>query len=79
MSRHKTIPKEIREQLYEKYNRRCAYCGCELKSKDMQIDHVESIYLHGDYKQDMTEAELYDTGNLLPACRHCNLYAFAAG
>jgi 5-methylcytosine-specific restriction endonuclease McrA len=77
MSKHKTIPKKIREQLYEKYNRKCAYCGCPIEYKDMQIDHVESIYLHGDYKQDMTESELYDTENLLPACRQCNLYKSA--
>ena len=38
MSR-KTIPKKIRQIVYDKYNGHCAYCGCELEYKDMQIDH----------------------------------------
>lgn len=44
MSKHKSIPTATRKKLYEKYNHRCAYCGCELEYKDMQIDHVESVY-----------------------------------
>ena len=43
MSKHKTIPKKIRLELYEKYNNKCAYCGCDLEYKDMQVDHVKSV------------------------------------
>lgn len=43
MSR-KPIPKKIREQVYKKYNGHCAYCGCKLEYKDMQVDHVISVY-----------------------------------
>ena len=40
--------KKIREQVYQKYNGHCAYCGCELDYKDMQVDHVKSVYGNGD-------------------------------
>lgn len=36
----KPIPKDVRKQVYEKYNGHCAYCGCKLDYKDMQVDHV---------------------------------------
>ena len=74
MSRHKPIPTATRKNLYEKYNHRCAYCGCELEYKDMQIDHVESVYRNNDIAQTMSEKEMYDESNLLPACRQCNFY-----
>ena len=74
MSKHKAIPKKMRQQLYEKYNHRCAYCGCNLEYKDMQVDHIKSVYLHADYKNDMAVTELYGEDNLLPACRQCNFY-----
>ena len=74
MSKHKQIPKKQRLVIYEKYNRHCAYCGCELEYKDMQVDHVKSIYLHNDYRNDMAESELYEEENLMPSCRSCNFY-----
>lgn len=74
MSKHKAIPKRVRLEVYEKCNHRCAYCGCELEYKDMQVDHVKSIYSNMDYKQTMTEQEMYSIENLLPACRQCNFY-----
>lgn len=43
--KRKPIPQEIRRQVYEKCNGHCAYCGCELKYEDMQVDHKESVYL----------------------------------
>lgn len=74
MSKHKAIPKKTRIALYDKYNHRCAYCGCKLEYKEVQIDHVKSVYLHTDYKQTMTENEMYSIENLLPSCRQCNFY-----
>lgn len=74
MSKHKAIPKIVRLEVYEKCNHRCAYCGCELEYKDMQVDHIKSIYSNMDYKQTMTEQEMYSIENLLPACRQCNFY-----
>ena len=67
MSR-KPIPKKIRELVYKKYNGHCAYCGCEIEYKDMQVDHVISVY--GKYGSN-------DIDNLLPSCRMCNFYKSA--
>lgn len=74
MSKHKAIPKKTRIALYDKYNHKCAYCGCELEYKDMQIDHVKSVYANTEFKQTMTDEEMYSEDNLLPACRQCNFY-----
>lgn len=74
MSKHKPIPKKIRVALYDKYNHRCAYCGCDLEYKDMQIDHIKSVYANTDFKRVMTNEEMYSVDNLLPACRQCNFY-----
>lgn len=74
MSKHKAIPKKIRLSLYDKYNHKCAYCGCDLEYKDMQIDHIASVYANTDINNNMTEEEMYSEKNLLPACRQCNFY-----
>jgi len=59
------IKKEVREQVYNKCDRHCAYCGNELETiKDMQIDHIEPIRYHG----------TNDISNLNPSCRSCNHY-----
>lgn len=74
MLKHRAIPQKVRVALWEKYNHRCAYCGCKLDYRDMQIDHIRSVYANTDYKQTMTEEEMYSEDNLLPACRQCNFY-----
>ena len=74
MSKHKAISKKIRIALYEKYNHRCAYCGCEMEYKDMQVDHIKSVYRNNDIAQTMSEEEMYDESNFLPTCRQCNFY-----
>lgn len=58
----KPISKEIRQLVYNKCNGHCAYCGCELEYKDMQVDHVLAVGRRGSNNID----------NLLPACRQCN-------
>lgn len=83
----KPIPKNLRLQVYEKYGGHCAYCGCELEYKDMQVDHVESI---AEKRIAAEYARFEETGrwtvlpdsdfqddrieNLMPACRMCNYY-----
>lgn len=59
---HKPISKETRQLVYNKCNGHCAYCGCELEYKDMQVDHVLAVGRGGSN----------DIDNLLPACRQCN-------
>lgn len=57
-----SIPKKIRELVYDKCGGHCAYCGKEIAYNDMQVDHVYPQYKGG------TD----DIGNLMPACRACN-------
>ena len=74
MATHKQIPKKIRIKIWEKYDHHCAYCGCHLKYKDMQVDHIESVYAQCDYKKEKTLNEINDINNLMPSCRECNFY-----
>lgn len=66
----KPIPKQVRQQVYNKYYGHCAYCGCTLDIKDMQVDHLESVY-----SASMQQKEVNDTlDNYMPSCRACNFY-----
>lgn len=61
------LSKAGRKDVYDKCNGHCAYCGCELEFKDMQVDHVKPVCLGG---MDIME-------NFLPSCRSCNHYKSA--
>lgn len=61
------ISKAIRQNVYEKYNGRCAYCGRKIEYKDMQVDHFIA-------KRGWTESGTDDISNLMPSCRMCNHY-----
>lgn len=65
MSNRKSISKHIRLKVYQKYNGHCAYCGCQLALKDMQVDHIYSVYRYNGAN---------DIENYNPACRMCNFY-----
>lgn len=75
--KRKAIPKKIREEVYNKYNGHCAYCGCELEYKDMQVDHFSSV-LKAEFNKDLRE-DLDTIENYMPACRKCNFYKGAGG
>ena len=60
----KRITKAERQQVYEKYNGHCAYCGGRIEYKDMQVDHMTPLRLGG----------ADDMSNYMPACRSCNHY-----
>lgn len=63
--KRKSIPKKVRQAVYDKYGGRCAYCGEPLQYKDMQVDHLVSVmYRNGSD----------DMSNLMPSCRLCNFY-----
>lgn len=64
--RRRLTPKE-RHEVYNKMSGHCAYCGCELAYKDMQVDHVVPINGWNIQGDDTIE-------NMLPACRSCNHY-----
>ena len=67
LMKRKTISKAVRLEVFKKCNGHCAYCGCILEYKDMQVDHV--IPLNGWSEQGVDSFE-----NMLPACRSCNHY-----
>lgn len=72
MVKRKNIPKKIRKLVFDKYNGHCAYCGCELEMKDMQVDHLQSVARSRWMKTDMSDVN--DISNLMPSCRSCNYY-----
>ena len=62
--RRKALSKDMRREVYEMYGGHCAYCGREIDIKEMQVDHVQSVYLGGEDER----------SNYRPACRSCNFY-----
>ena len=62
--RRKSLPKDMRRKVYEIHDGHCAYCGKEIDIKDMQVDHIQSVYLGG----------ADEIANYRPACRSCNFY-----
>lgn len=66
------ISKKIRETVYNKYNGHCAYCGCEIEMKEMQVDHI--VPKRRGYFQYVLEAGSDNIDNLNPSCRMCNYY-----
>lgn len=72
MTFRKKINASMRKAVYEKYDGHCAYCGVQITQRQMQIDHMESVYvcgLHG-IEDDVVES----IDNYMPSCRQCNLY-----
>lgn len=72
-TKRKPIPKVVRQLVYEKYNGHCAYCGCEMEYKDMQVDHLIPIAPWQPYWE-INQKDPNDIENLMPACRTCNHY-----
>lgn len=67
MNQRRKLTKDERTAVYKKANGRCAYCGCELAYKDMQVDHIIPINGWSEQGEDTLD-------NMLPACRSCNHY-----
>lgn len=71
-----------RHKVYAKYTGHCAYCGEEIKYKDMQVDHIipqvdfvrhvtNRTYVP-DFLKHLTVDDVNHIDNLNPACRGCN-------
>lgn len=69
MAERKKLTKEQREQIYNKFDGHCAYCGWEIDYKDMQVDHVIPLMAWND-----NESGADSLDNMFPACRSCNHY-----
>lgn len=62
--KRRKLSKAERLHVYDKCNHRCAYCGCYLEYKNMQVDHAQPLRCGG----------ADEMNNMLPACRSCNHY-----
>jgi hypothetical protein len=71
MQKRKTIPKKVREAVYNKYGGHCAYCGKKLEYKEFQLDHLIPKRNCGNR---YTEEQLECFENYMPSCRRCNHY-----
>ena len=72
------MKKEDRIKVWEKYDHHCAYCGREIKLKDMQIDHFIPKN-RGNYSRWSDKKGKYIVShgedsmeNYMPSCRACN-------
>ena len=77
--KRKHINKKTRLRVWNKYKHKCAYCGCDLEYKDMQVDHIIPHYWYSeiygciiDRGTKITAYGIDDFENLNPACRVCN-------
>jgi 5-methylcytosine-specific restriction endonuclease McrA len=60
--------KEHRLKVFNKYGGRCAYCGCEITTKNFQVDHIWPQQL----KHWCPDLDNNRFENLNPSCRKCN-------
>ncbi|WP_303814070.1 HNH endonuclease [Selenomonas ruminantium] len=67
--KRKRLTQKERQLIYEKYQGHCAYCGCPLEFKEMQVDHIDSVRRH---EEDGLNVDFMDNYN--PSCRMCNFY-----
>jgi endonuclease I len=74
-----------RKQIHAKHNGHCAYCGCEITIKEMQVDHIipkkmfaahmaNKKFFVPSFLQHLGIDDLNHPDNLNPACRQCNFY-----
>lgn len=67
--------KSDRELVFQKYDGKCAYCGCEL-SKGWHIDHIEPIVRNfgsAKHRGYCERPENEKVENYNPSCASCNI------
>jgi len=64
-----SISKSTRIDIFNKYNGKCAYCGCELSADSFQIDHIIPKR-RGD--RNFIGRGSDKVNNLNPSCASCN-------
>lgn len=66
------ISKEKRQQVFNKYNGKCAYCGCDLKLNSFHVDHIEAKF-RGTPQEYLKRIKGSDKlENFNPSCPSCN-------
>lgn len=81
------MTKQNRQLVFDKYNGKCAYCGCDITLKKMQVDHIIpkidfAIHIKNriripDFLKHLTESDVNHIDNLNPACSICNKWKSA--
>lgn len=64
------MSKTDREKIFNKYNGKCAYCGCEL-TKGWHVDELLPVRRNGDGT--CMHPERFNFENQMPACASCNI------
>lgn len=73
--------KADRQLIFEKYNGRCAYCGCELE-KGWHVDELDPVRRNFKWNREKTRyvpdgtmmhPERLNKDNQMPACASCNI------
>jgi 5-methylcytosine-specific restriction endonuclease McrA len=71
-----------RQEVYDKCDGHCAYCGKEITFKQMQVDHIKPLYRN----DNVVTLESWgvvrgtdDIDNLLPSCARCNRWKSTFG
>lgn len=69
-----------RNEVYKKYDGRCAYCGAELPQKGWHVDHIIPQMRYSERHECLIvdckkfiDYDVNNIANLNPACRRCNL------
>lgn len=73
-AKRKTIPKSVRQQVYDSMSGHCGYCGCNITYEEMQVDHIDAVYLHEKELNAGEAQQINSIENYMPACRACNFY-----
>lgn len=74
----KSFTKGKRQQVYNKFNGKCAYCGCDISLDNFTVDHIiprlwawKQSYLQIAGRNEIKGTN--DISNLNPSCRKCNV------
>jgi len=88
-AKRKSLTKKQRQQVWNKSNGKCWYCGCELPQKGWHVDHLEPVIRETAVVRDTSDSpyshktvstgaclkpELDTIDNMVPACAPCNLF-----
>lgn len=65
------ITKRQRQELHEKYDGHCAYCGCELQ-KGWHADHFEPLQRQCTRDGKIINIDRDVLPNMMPSCPSCN-------
>jgi 5-methylcytosine-specific restriction endonuclease McrA len=65
----KLSDKKVRASVFEKYNGRCAYCGCKLDARSFTIDHIIPLRRH---EKNPKIIGINSIKNYNPCCYSCN-------